>query len=142
MITDDGDIRALTPEVVAQIEWGEGASLALPVERNGVPGPRHVLDLADDLKLSADQRTKVRAIYDAMTSAAILAGQRYLAAERALEAEFRAGTLSTGQLPARMSEVSRLQGELAAIHLAAHLQTAEVLTRDQVAAYDWWRASE
>ena len=42
-------IRALTAEEVAQIERGEGAGFAKAAELNGVPGPRHVLDLAHEL---------------------------------------------------------------------------------------------
>ncbi len=48
-------IRSLTPEEIRQIEQGEGAGFAKPAELNGLPGPRHVLDLAHELDLSADQ---------------------------------------------------------------------------------------
>ena len=129
-------IRALTPEQIAQIERGEGAGFALPAELNGVPGPRHVLDLAHDLGLSHDQQARVQAVYDEMRAAVLPAGQRYLAAEQALEADFRAGTLTEQDLPDRVAEVSRLEGELAAAHLLAHLKTAKLLTPEQIAAYN------
>jgi uncharacterized protein (DUF305 family)/Spy/CpxP family protein refolding chaperone len=139
--SDDTGIRALPTQVLAQIRRGEGAGLALPAERNGVPGPRHVLDLAAELELTEEQRTKVQSIYDAMRSAAIPAGERYLIAQGNLEADFRAGAMDAESLPARVAEVSQLQGELAAIHLAAHLQSPNVLTDDQVAAYVALRSS-
>jgi Spy/CpxP family protein refolding chaperone len=129
-------IRALTPEEVAQIARGEGAGFALPAEVNGVPGPRHVLDLGHDLGLSHEQRARVQAIADEMRAAVVPAGQRYLDAERALEEAFRAGTLSEADLPGRVAEVARLEGELAAAHLLAHLKTARVLTPEQIAAYN------
>lgn len=44
-------IRALAPDLVAQIKRDEGAKLALPVEANGVPGRCLALDLADQLGL-------------------------------------------------------------------------------------------
>ena len=76
-----------------------------------------------------------------MQSAAIPAGSRYLAAQSALEADFRAGTIDLEWLPGRMADVSRLEAELATIHLAAHIQTAEVLSADQIAAYAELRQS-
>lgn len=135
-------IRALTSEQIAQIERGEGAGFALPAELNGVPGPRHVLDLADDLGLSPEQRTAVQAIIDEMRAAVLPAGQRYLAAEQALEADFRSGRLTEQNLPGRVAEVKRREGELAAAHLIAHLRTAEVLSSEQIAAYGRLRGYE
>ena len=79
---------------------------------------------------------RVRAVYDEMQAAVIPAGRRYLDALRALEEGFRAGTLTEAELPARVAEVHRLEGELAAAHLGAHLETAEILTSDQIAAYN------
>jgi Spy/CpxP family protein refolding chaperone len=102
---------------------------------NGVPGPRHVLDLAHDLGLSHDQRTRVQAIEDGMTAAVLAAGERFLAAQRRLEEDFRAGSIAREALPGRVAEVYRLEGELAGAHLAAHLDTAAVLTPEQIAAY-------
>jgi Spy/CpxP family protein refolding chaperone len=128
-------IRSLTPEVIASIERGEGAGFALPAELNGVPGPRHVLDLAHEIGLSHEQRSRVRQIFDGMRAAVIPAGQRYLTAVRSLEEEFRSGTLAQEMLPDRVAEVYRLEGELAALHLVAHLQTAQVLTPEQIATY-------
>ena len=139
---DPAAIRTLTPEEVAQIERGERAGFALPADLNGVPGPRHVLDLADDLGLSREQRARVQAISDEMRAAAIPVGQRYLAAERALEEGFRAGTLTEQELPGRVAEVARREGELAAAHLLAHLRTATVLTPEQIADYNRLRGDE
>ena len=44
--------------------------MAKVAELNGYPGPRHVLDLAAQLKLTPEQRQEVQAIYDPMTAAA------------------------------------------------------------------------
>jgi len=129
-------IRSLTPDEVAQIERGEGAGFALPAEVNGVPGPRHVLDLADELGLSDQQAVGVRAVRDEMRAAVVPAGRRYLDALRALEDDFRAGTLTEPELPGRVAETTRLEGDLAAAHLVAHLQTAALLTPEQIAAYN------
>jgi hypothetical protein len=132
----DATIRSLTSDEIGQIERGEGAGFALPAEVNGVPGPRHVLDLAAELGLTPEQIEGVEASVDEMRAAVIPAGERYLDAVEALEADFRSGTLTEADLPGRVAEVARLEGELAAAHLAAHLQTAALLTPVQVAEYN------
>ncbi|MDP9469322.1 MAG: hypothetical protein M3Q71_01460 [Chloroflexota bacterium] len=84
----------------------------------------------------------VQQIADEMRGAVIPAGERYLAALQALEEAFRAGSLTEETLPGQVAEVSRLEGELVAAHLVAHLQTAKVLTPDQVALYQQLRGYE
>jgi Spy/CpxP family protein refolding chaperone len=132
-------IRALTPDEVRQIAAGEGAGLAKAAELNGVPGPRHVLDMADGLGLMPAQRARIRAIYDGMHAKAIAAGRRYLSAQEALEKDFRARRLTSTSLAARVAEVNRLRAVLETVHLAAHLATASVLTPDQTAHYNKMR---
>ncbi len=135
-------IRSLTPEEIAQIGRGEGIGFALPAELNGLPGPRHVLDLADELGLSREQRTRVQQVFDDMRATVVPAGQHYLAAVVALEADIRAGRVTERALPSRVAEVYQLEGELAAAHLVSHLQTAEVMTAEQVGTYQRLRGYE
>lgn len=135
----DAPIRSLTPDEISRIERGEGAGFALPAELNGVPGPRHVLDLARELALSDQQEAGVSAIYDEMRAAVVPAGRRYLDALEALEADFRTGALTEAELPDRVAGVKRLEGELAAAHLVAHLKTAALLTPEQTASYNQFR---
>jgi len=129
-------IRALSSDEVSQIRGGEGAGLAKAAELNGVPGPRHVLDLAADLGLSAEQKAEVQALYDRMHATAIAAGTVYLAAQEALEADFRGGRLTTEALQVRVADVAGLRGGLEGVHLSAHLATAAALSADQVARYN------
>ncbi len=131
----DAAIRSLTPEEIDQIRRGEGAGFALPAELNGLPGPRHVLDLAHELALSHEQRGQVQQVYDEMRAAVLPAGEAYLAAVAALEQDIREGVVTEDTLADRVAEVHRLEGELAIAHLVAHLQTAEVLTADQIDQY-------
>jgi len=135
-------IRSLTPEEIAQIERGEGAGFALPAELNGVPGPRHVLDLAHELGLSHQQETRVQAVYDQMRAAVIPAGRLYLDALQAVEEDFRTGMVTEAGLPDRVAKVKHAEAELVAAHLVAHLKTAEILTPDQISAYNRLRGYE
>ena len=49
---------------------GRGMGLAAAAENNGYPGPWHVLDAADQLKLSAEQRKQTAQLVDAMKAKA------------------------------------------------------------------------
>ena len=46
-------IKALSEQQIADLKAGRGMGLALPAELNGYPGPIHVLELSDELGLSA-----------------------------------------------------------------------------------------
>jgi hypothetical protein len=63
-------IKALSDNQVSDLQAGRGMSLALAAELNGYPGPAHVLELADKLDLSADQRTRVQQLFDSMKAEA------------------------------------------------------------------------
>ncbi len=127
--------RSLTPEEIDQIRRGEGAGFALPAELNGLPGPRHVLDLAHELHLSHEQQMQVQRLYDEMRAAVLPAGEAYLAAVEALEQDLHEGRLSKNALAERVAGVYRLEGNLASAHLVTHLRTAQILTADQIDQY-------
>ena len=64
--------------------------LALPSEMNGYPGPVHVLELADQLQLSAEQRQRIQQLFEAMKREAIAVGETLIQQESALEPVRRA----------------------------------------------------
>jgi hypothetical protein len=82
-------IKALSSEDVEELLRGGGWGLAKAAELNGMPGPTHVLDMAADLGLSAEQTEKVRHVRDEMRRAAVALGERFVAREAELEASFR-----------------------------------------------------
>jgi hypothetical protein len=49
-------IKALSDEDIAALLKGDGMGFAKAAELNGYPGPKHVLDLAEKLKLTDAQR--------------------------------------------------------------------------------------
>jgi hypothetical protein len=55
-------IKALSEQQVADLSSGRGMGLALAAELNGYPGPSHVLELADKLDLTTEQRARPGAI--------------------------------------------------------------------------------
>src|SRR5262249_12751906 len=58
-------LKALSEQQIVDLKAGRGMGLALAAELNGYPGPAHVLELADALHLSDDQRTKTKALFEA-----------------------------------------------------------------------------
>ena len=54
------EIKALSKEEIGGYISGDGMGLAKTAELNHYPGPRHVLDLADELQLSGEQRKERR----------------------------------------------------------------------------------
>jgi Spy/CpxP family protein refolding chaperone len=135
-------VRGLSADEIHAVRNGEGMGLARPAELNGYPGPRHVLDLADALALTAEQRAAIATLFAQMQAEAITVGDRYLAGYAALEQAFRAGDVTPAVLGARVAALGRLEGELRAVHLKAHLATRALLTPEQVAAYTRLRGYE
>jgi Spy/CpxP family protein refolding chaperone len=130
-----GPVRGLSAEEVHALRTGEGRGLARPAELNNYPGPRHVLELADALDLSAEQRAAVAALVVQMQAEAVAAGERVLASYAALEQAFRDGTITAETLAVQTAELGQREGELRAVHLRYHLLTRALLTPEQVAAY-------
>ncbi len=128
-------VQTLTADEVAALLEGQGMGLARAAELNGYPGPRHVLDLADSLGLTADQRERTQSAFDAMQSRAAELGRSILEREQALDAGFADGA-DAAALEAQVAEIARLRGELRWTHLRAHLAVATILTRHQRHTYD------
>jgi hypothetical protein len=129
-------IKALSAEEVEGYLNGEGLGMALPAELNGYPGPRHVLQLAENLELSEGQGAAVHRIFDSMKSRAVELGARIVELERRLDEEFAARSITPAALDSLTEEIAQLQGRLRAVHLRAHLELAGVLTEAQLEEYD------
>jgi hypothetical protein len=128
-------IPGLTEAEIASYREARGMGLARPADINGYPGPLHVLEQADALGLSYDQRSAVQVLYDQMRSEASGIGEEFLAQYGALELAFRDGTITPEVLSGRTGEMGRIEGELRATHLKYHLATRAILTTDQIGAY-------
>jgi hypothetical protein len=129
-------LKALSAEEVAAYLEGQGHGFAKAAELNHYPGPKHVLELAGPLGLGGAQRARVQASFDAMHAEAVRLGREVVAAEQALDALFAQGAAAPDSLRAAVALAARLQGELRAAHLLAHLETRAALTAEQVALYD------
>jgi Spy/CpxP family protein refolding chaperone len=130
------EIKSLSSEEVAGLLNGHGMGLAKAAELNHYPGPRHVLELATELQLTPGQRTQTQATLDRMHAEAVRLGRRIVERERELDALFAKGDIDAGRLRTATAEIARLQGDLRAAHLAAHLEMRRLLSPQQIAKYD------
>jgi Spy/CpxP family protein refolding chaperone len=129
------EIKALSPDEVAGLLAGDGIGFALPAELNGVPGPKHVIELADSLGLTAEQRRSIEGIRRSMRTRAIELGTALVEAERALDALFAGGAATEDAVRAALERAEGLRAELREAHLLAHLETADELGPEQIARY-------
>ena len=129
------DIKALSEDQVQEYLTGAGMGYAKAAELNRYPGPRHVLELADELALTADQTAQTQAVFEAMRLEAVRLGEQLVEKERELDQEFARGSIRTTALESLVSEIGELQARIRYVHLNAHLQQKALLTEHQVQRY-------
>ena len=128
-------IKSLSDDQLADLRAGRGMSLALPAELNGYPGPLHVIELADMLGLSPEQRARMQQLFETMRDEAIALGSRLIAQETELDRLFATRTVTASTLAQATAAIGQTQAELRATHLRYHLLTTDILTRDQMRRY-------
>jgi hypothetical protein len=129
------NIKALSESQINDLQAGRGMGLALAAELNGYPGPIHVLELADKLGLSAEQRGKVEQLYESMKAEAIPIGTRLIEQEADLERQFSGRSVTPESLKAMTAQIAATQGLLRETHLKFHLSTVTLLTPHQLQQY-------
>ena len=132
----DSPVRGLTAQEVEDLRAGRGAGFARTAELNSYPGPRHVLDMAADLDLDAEQRRTTERIFAGMQAAAKRLGAEILAREQALSAAFAGRRVRPDALDLESAAIGTLYGRLRAVHLRAHLELTAILRPDQITRYD------
>jgi len=114
---------------------GRGFGLAFAADQNGYPGPLHVLELKDQLKLTVDQETKAQALLHAMFAESKPKSARLLEAEAKLRRLFADRAADDAAVRAAVAEVERARSEVRLVHLLTHLKTRDLLTEDQRRIY-------
>ena len=128
-------IKALSNAEIDALGRGDGMGFAKAAELNEYPGPRHVLELADELGLTSGQQERTTQLFAAMQADAIDTGKRLIAAEAALDEMFADGSIDRASLEAQLDVIAELQARLRFVHLEAHLQQKRILDAEQVAQY-------
>ncbi len=118
----------------AAIERGEGFGMAMVADRNGYPGPKHILELKAQLKLTAQQQSAIEGLFMQMHEQALSQGKEVLQAEARLDQMFAEGRPET-ELQEQVARIASLRARLRWVHLSAHLAARSLLTPEQLAAY-------
>jgi len=132
-------IKALSQQQMADLKAGRGMGLALPAELNGYPGPIHVLELGDKLDLSAEQKSRIKGLFESMKAEAVPLGEKLLAQEAELDQQFASHSIAPESLKVATAQIGATQAELRNTHLKYHLQTAQVLSAEQMQRYSMLR---
>ena len=134
--TQSSEFSTLTPREVRELRNGEGMGLARAAELNRFPGPRHLLELKSELDLSQIQVARIEAIRNKMKTRAVAKGEEILRAERHLAGLFASGRPTVTELNRMTEHLGIMRGQLQAIHLVAHIESARHLTAEQIKDYD------
>jgi Spy/CpxP family protein refolding chaperone len=129
------EIKALSSDEVRAYSAGEGMGLAKAAELNGYPGPLHVLELAQQLRLTEAEKTKTEQVRSAMLRDAARLGSLIVEKERELDRLFADAKIDEGRLRSLVGEIAPLQGELRTAHLRAHLEMMRILKPEQIKRY-------
>lgn len=135
-------IKSLSDNDVQSLQNGTGEAfggIAKLAELNGYPGPRHVLDIAQELQLTDRQRMEIELIYQNMSNNAKSIGSAIIGVEQDMDEAFANKTITEENLIALLDKSANLYGQLRFVHLSAHLDTAQIMTIEQIQMYNEMR---
>jgi hypothetical protein len=98
---EDRIIKSLSPEDIESLQIGTGdafGGMAKLADLNGYPGPRHVLDLANELELSNGQKANITTIFDDMKKKAVDLGEEIVNVEKIANEGFINKTITDSQM--------------------------------------------
>lgn len=133
---ENREIKALTTQEIEGYLNGMGMGLSLVAELNHYPGPRHVLELADQLELSDQQIEQTQALFNQMKKKAMTIGETYIAKERELNKMFETENVSSSTVDSLVVEIGKIKGTLRATHISTHIEMRNILTSEQIKQYD------
>jgi hypothetical protein len=132
-------ITSLTDIDIQSLKEGTGVAfggMAKLAELNSYPGPRHIIDLKEELNLDQEQLENITNSYKSMNQQSIQIGEQILTLEEELDLRFKDKTITRENLQNLVSQSASLYGRLRNIHLQAHLESADILTEQQIMKYD------
>ncbi len=127
--------EACSAEFDKVVADGRGFGMAFAADQNGYPGPMHILELKDRLKLTADQEARARALMHAMFAESKPKSVHLLETEAKLRRLFADRTADDAAVRVAVAEVERARGQVRLVHLLTHLKTRDLLTEDQRRIY-------
>lgn len=127
-----GMLGGMSDQEKEALRAGAGLGAGRLAMQAGYPGPKHVLEMGDELELTAAQKERIGTIFAEAKASFAKMGAELVEKEEAFEAMFAAGDVDVDDMKKLAAEIGRRQGELRAGHLAAHVRTKEALTPAQL----------
>jgi len=103
------NIKALSQSKIEGYLTGKGMGLAKSAELNHFPGPKHVMELSQELSLSKLQIEETKKIYEAMKGKAIEYGQQLIIKEEEIEGLFSKDSVTPQVLERVLNESARIK---------------------------------
>ncbi|MTI89128.1 MAG: hypothetical protein FH748_14320 [Balneolaceae bacterium] len=129
-------IKSLSQQDIQELLQGKGRGYAKAAELNGMPGPRHVLDMEDQIKLNDDQKKQIELLFDEMEQDASVLGAQLITREKSLNKAFATQQVNEEKLKQLLQDIAQTTAELRYTHLYTHLKTADILSDDQIDIYN------
>ena len=130
------EIKSLSATDIEELQSGKGWGLAKAAELNGLPGPVHLLEMKEEIDLSAEQIRAIEDIYRKMKQEAVPLGLELIELERELNNHFANRTITNESLLQILQKIARVHGQLRYVHLSAHLKTPDILKSEQITLYN------
>jgi hypothetical protein len=129
-------IKSLSDDDIRELTTGAGWGMAKAAELNGLPGPKHVLEMKERISLTAEQEIEMKALYEEMNEEAIVLGRQLIGLEKELDDRFAQGDVDESTLEELLTRISATYGSLRYTHLSAHLRTPDILSDEQIRRYN------
>ena len=129
-------IKSLSATDIEELQNGKGWGLAIAAELNGVPGPVHLLEMKEEINLSAEQIQAIEDIYIKMKQEAVPLGLELIELERELNNHFANRTITNELLRQILQKIAQVHKQLRYVHLSTHLKTPDILKSEQITLYN------
>jgi len=129
-------IKSLSAEDIKELKAGAGWGLAKAAELNGLPGPKHILEMKKEIELTPEQEQLIVALYNDMKKGAIALGNKLVEQEKDLNNKFAERKIDEKALDKLLTKISETHKALRYTHLSAHLKTPSILTERQIENYN------
>ncbi len=130
------EIKSLSSEDIDELQKGKGWGLAKAAELNGMPGPLHLLEMKEEIKLSEVQVSQIEQLYEKMKKEAIPLGLEFITLEKKLNNAFANRTIDEKGLKSLLEQIANTYMALRYVHLSTHLKTPSILTTSQIETYN------
>jgi hypothetical protein len=130
------EIKTLSSEDINELRTGAGWGLAKAAELNGLPGPKHVLDMKKEIGLTVEQEKMIIALFKDMKEESIKLGNTLIEYEKELNDRFAERNIDEKVLEELLNKISETYRSLRYVHLSAHLKTPDILSEDQIRQYN------